>query len=422
MAETSVAVIGAGLAGLETARQLARAGPDVDVYEAEPSVGGRVQTDTEAGYTIDRGFQVLFTSYPEAKRALDFAALDLKRFPAGAIVCRPNHRSVVADPLRDPFRAIETAFSRDLTVGDKLEVLRLRLALKGKSREDVYSGTDETIVSYLRDKGFSDRFIESFAAPFYGGITLDRSLKTSSRVFQFTFRMLTEGVAAIPETGMQAIPRQLARRARNHGATIHTDTRVEGIAGTGPVTIDLAGETVSAKTVVVAAGPEESHRLTGIGSIPTTGRSVRTQYFEVPAPNPIANQPRIHLNAVGQTPNQVVNLSAVAPSYAVGDRALLAASTPGTTDETPDSDAAKTQETIASWYPAASFDDLKLVETVDVPFAQYAQPPGIHETLPEVSEPEGAIYFAGDFTTDSSINGAFRSGRLAAEAIQQSDP
>ncbi|MBS3760005.1 MAG: FAD-dependent oxidoreductase, partial [Halodesulfurarchaeum sp.] len=297
-----------------------------------------------------------------------------------------------------------------------------RLALKGKSREDVYSGTDETIVSYLRDKGFSDRFIESFAAPFYGGITLDRSLKTSSRVFQFTFRMLTEGVAAIPETGMQAIPRQLARRARNHGATIHTDTRVEGIAGTGPVTIDLAGETVSAKTVVVAAGPEESHRLTGIGSIPTTGRSVRTQYFEVPAPNPIANQPRIHLNAVGQTPNQVVNLSAVAPSYAVGDRALLAASTPGTTDETPDSDAAKTQETIASWYPAASFDDLKLVETVDVPFAQYAQPPGIHETLPEVSEPEGAIYFAGDFTTDSSINGAFRSGRLAAEAIQQSDP
>lgn len=421
MTETRVAVIGAGLAGLETARQLARAGRDVDVYEALPSVGGRVQTDTAAGYTIDRGFQVLFTSYPEAKRALDLAALNLERFPAGAIVCRPNHRSVIADPLRDPFRAIETAFSRDLTLGDKLEVLRLRLSLTGRSREDVYAGTDETIISYLRGRGFSDRFIDSFAAPFYGGITLDRSLQTSSRVFQFTFQMLTEGVAAIPAAGMQAIPRQLARRARNHGATIHTDTSVEGIDGTGPVRIDLGSETVSADTVVVAAGPEESHRLTGVESIPTTGRSVRTQYFEVPVPNPIAEQSRIHLNAAGPTPNQVVNLSAVAPSYAAGDRALLAASTPGTTDKDSDSVAAKTRETIASWYPAASFDDLKLIETIDVPFAQYAQPPGIHETLPSVSEPEGAVYLAGDFTTDSSINGALRSGRLAAEAIQQSE-
>lgn len=421
MTQNGVAIVGAGLAGLETARQLAEAGRDVTVYENAPSVGGRVRTDTKEGYTIDHGFQVLFTAYPEAKRALDLETLNLQRFPAGAIICRPNHRSVIADPLRDPFRAIETAFSRDLTLGDKLEVLRLRQSLKGRSREAVFSGSDESIVSYLRARGFSDRFIDSFAAPFYGGITLDRSLQTSSRVFQFTFRMLTEGAAAIPEEGMHAIPRQLAHHARNQGATIHTDTPVKTIDGSGPVTIDLGRETVSAETVVIAAGPEESRRLTGLDSIPTTGRSVRTQYFEVPADNPIANQTRIHLNAAGPSPNQVVNLSAVAPAYASGDRALLAASTPGRDDEPPSNGATKTRETIASWYPAASFDDLRLVQTIDVPFAQYAQPPGIHETLPAVSEPDGDVYLAGDFTTDSSINGALLSGRRAAEAIQEAD-
>ncbi|MFW5900356.1 MAG: FAD-dependent oxidoreductase, partial [Halodesulfurarchaeum sp.] len=60
MTETRVAIVGAGLAGLETARQLAAAGRDVVVFEAAPSVGGRVRTDTTEGYTIDRGFQVLF--------------------------------------------------------------------------------------------------------------------------------------------------------------------------------------------------------------------------------------------------------------------------------------------------------------------------------------------------------------------------
>ncbi|MFW5900321.1 MAG: FAD-dependent oxidoreductase, partial [Halodesulfurarchaeum sp.] len=366
-------------------------------------------------------FQVLFTAYPEAKRALDLPALDLQHFPAGAIICRPNYRGVVADPLRDPFRAIETALSRDLTFGDKLEVLRLRYSLKGHSREDIYSGSDETINAYLRARGFSDRFIDSFAAPFYGGITLDRSLQTSSRVFQFTFRMLTEGAAAVPSAGMQAIPEQLEQRATDAGAEIHTETPIQGIDGTGPVTLDLGGESVTAGTVVVAAGPESSRELTGIESIPTAGRSVRTQYFEVSAGNPIADQTRIHLNAAGPSPNQVVNLSAVAPTYAAGDRTLLAASTPEAIDGSPAELATKTRETIASWYPAASFDAFRLVETVDVPFAQYAQPPGVHETLPSVTDPAGSVYLAGDFTTDSSINGALLSGRLAARAIQESD-
>lgn len=417
MTDVEIAVVGGGLAGLETARQLADADREVVVYEAGPSVGGRVQSDRTDGFTLDRGFQVLFTAYPEAKRVLSYPDLDLHRFPPGAIVCRPNHRSVVADPLRDPFRAVETVFSRDLTLRDKLQIFRLRQSLVGRSRAEIFAGPDETIEAFLRARGFSDRFIESVAAPFYGGITLDRSLQASSRLFQFTFSMLAEGAAAIPAEGMQAIPRQVAARAREQGARIQTNAAVESIDGNGPVTLWVDGKSVTADTVVVAAGPAESKRLTGIETIPTTGRRVRTQYFELQAGNPIADQPRIHLNAEGPVPNQVVSLSAVAPSYAPAERSLLGASTPGEPSVTDAELADRTRRAIASWYPAASFEDLRLLETVDVPFAQYAQPPGIHESLPSVGAPEGSVFLAGDYTSDSSINGALRSARQAATAI-----
>lgn len=57
MSDHTVAVIGGGLAGLETARRLAAAGVSVTVFEAEETVGGRVRTQHSEGFTLDRGFR-----------------------------------------------------------------------------------------------------------------------------------------------------------------------------------------------------------------------------------------------------------------------------------------------------------------------------------------------------------------------------
>ncbi|MFM9045117.1 MAG: FAD-dependent oxidoreductase, partial [Solirubrobacterales bacterium] len=81
-----VAVVGAGLAGLRCAGLLIERGFEVDVFEASDRVGGRVRTDEVDGFLLDRGFQVLLTSYPEAREAFDFGALDLGRFEPGALI------------------------------------------------------------------------------------------------------------------------------------------------------------------------------------------------------------------------------------------------------------------------------------------------------------------------------------------------
>src|SRR5260370_19299039 len=75
-----VLIVGAGLAGLCCARELQAKGVSLQILEASDGIGGRVRTDEVDGFLIDRGFQVLFTAYPEAKLCLDYARLYLNPF------------------------------------------------------------------------------------------------------------------------------------------------------------------------------------------------------------------------------------------------------------------------------------------------------------------------------------------------------
>ena len=80
-----VIIVGAGLAGLCCARELQAKGIGFQILEASDGIGGRVRTDAMDGFLLDRGFQVLLTAYPEAKRALDCTRLELKPFVPGVI-------------------------------------------------------------------------------------------------------------------------------------------------------------------------------------------------------------------------------------------------------------------------------------------------------------------------------------------------
>ena len=222
MTDGSVIVAGAGLAGLVAARRLADAGADVTVYEERPGVGGRVRTETVDGFTLDRGFQVLFTAYPAVRAELDLEALDLRYFTPGAVIARPGSRSVLSDPLGDPEAVVQSALNREVTIGDKVRTLALRRDLSGADPAALLGGAERTTREYLADRGFSEQFVEHFAAPFYGGITLDRALGTDSGIFEYTYKMLSEGEIFVPADGMGAMPEQLADRARAAGAAIET--------------------------------------------------------------------------------------------------------------------------------------------------------------------------------------------------------
>ncbi|WP_254763310.1 NAD(P)/FAD-dependent oxidoreductase [Natrinema marinum] len=415
-----VLVVGGGLAGLVAARHLAAGGVDVTLLERREIVGGRVRTAERDGYRFDRGFQVLFTAYPAVRSELDLEALDLRRFAPGATIAGPNGRSTLADPLREPATVPATLSNPHVSVGDALRIARLWWGLRRTDPNALLAdGEDTSIESYLRERGFSDRFVEEFLAPFYGGITLDRSLSTSSRVFEYTFRTLAAGDIAVPAAGMGAIPAQLADRVRELGGTIETETAVESVSSgaDGRVAVDTANGATEVDAVVVATDPPTARELTGVDAVPTEARACVTQYYALPADIDLETGRRLLLNATDEGPNHVVPHSAVAPAYAPDDRTLVSATYLGDRAESDAELADETRSTLASWYPNRRFDGLEPIRTERIEFAQFAQPPGFRERLPGARDPTGPIYLAGDYTRWSSIQGAMESGRQAAKAV-----
>jgi hypothetical protein len=97
-----VFIVGGGLAGLCCARTLREKGVRFQILEASDQIGGRVRTDEVDGYLLDRGFQVLLTAYPEARRLLDYGRLELKSFAPGTISWHAGRRDKFVDPWRIP--------------------------------------------------------------------------------------------------------------------------------------------------------------------------------------------------------------------------------------------------------------------------------------------------------------------------------
>lgn len=414
---TDVVVVGGGLAGLVAARRLQTNGAEVTLLERESEVGGRIRSRREDGFIFDRGFQVLFTAYPAVQEELDLSELSLRAFRPGATLARPGERSILSDPLGDPKAATDTLFNRNITLADKLRILTLRRTLSRQSSAELLEHDDRTIEQYLRAEGFSDAFLENFAKPFYGGITLDRSLSNAQFVFEYTFKMLATGQTVVPAMGMGEITRQLAERARNQGVSIETDTTVEQVRTDGEtVTVETATTAIEADAVIVATEPDTARTLTGC-EIQTESRGCVTQYFSLPRRQQLRTDRRLVLNVANERPNQVAPLSDVAPTYAPSDKHLLSATFLGQQDQSDEELATAVQESLQQWYPENNFADLKLLRTERISFAQVAQPPGFRASRPSVDDPDGPVYLAGDYTEWSSIQGALKSGQRVARTV-----
>jgi phytoene dehydrogenase-like protein len=408
-------VVGAGLAGLVTARTLHRAGWEVVVLEAGDGVGGRVRTDVVDGFRLDRGFQVLFTAYPAAQRQLDFKALKLRAFDSGAVVVEGRRWNEIGDPLKDPKSLVSTLLSSVALTSDKLKVFRLRRELKRRSIGDIRRSRESSTAEFLRAYGFSEQFIDLFMRGFFGGVFLDRSLSTSSRCFLFDFKMLVDGRAAVPSEGMQAIPDQIAHGLPAETIRLGTPVlRLERAQGR-VVGVQTGNEGLEADVVVLAAHSPEVERLSGV-AMPKKANSATCLYFHLPYP--LYGHKKIVVNSNGDYfVNNAVQITNIAPSYAPAPEHLLSATILGAPDLTLEQLSELALEDMQRWFSWRGIAGLKPLAAYQIPFGQLAQPPGFRTNLPRNRTDAPGLYLAGEFTEASSINGAMISGEKAAAAI-----
>ncbi|MFC6268884.1 NAD(P)/FAD-dependent oxidoreductase [Frigoriflavimonas asaccharolytica] len=220
-------IIGAEVSGLIAAQTLENSGFSPIILEATNSVGGRVKTDLVDGYQLDHGFQVLLTNYPAAQKFLDYKKLELQNFLPGASIFNDGKSQTIGDPLRDFSLLFPTIFANNISILDKIKILKLNLKLKTKSIEEIFHEKEISTLQYLKDFGFSDKTISQFFRPFFSGIFLENQLKTSSRMFEFVYKMFGEGNAALPKAGIQAIPNQLFENLKS--TKILFNTKVDSV-------------------------------------------------------------------------------------------------------------------------------------------------------------------------------------------------
>ncbi|MBA2278028.1 MAG: FAD-dependent oxidoreductase [Chloroflexia bacterium] len=426
--ERPVVVVGAGLAGLTCAAELVETGHAVLVLEAEREVGGRVRTERHPeGFLIDRGFQILLTAYPAQRRQIDLAALRPAAFDAGLLVWTGDRLVPLANPFRHPMALARDLTSSVIPLADKLRLARLgaevlRAPWQSAAQAANERADDRSTAEALRARGFSAAFVDRIARSFWGGIFLDRSLATSEGAFLFTLKMFLLGQGVLPEAGVGALPAALA--ARLPRSALRLGARVTGLVREGDrvAGVRLGEEMIPAAAVVVAADPPAARELTGLHTIPTEPRGCVTVYLASEGDPGIGK--KLIIDGTGQA--RVVNLaplSTVQQTYAPPGQALVAAVLLG------DEALAADEATLRGWAVAdvarmlgQSEADWRVVQIVRLPFALYAQPPGIHRRLPDVATGTFGLFLASDATVDASANGAILSGESAARAVRAAGP
>lgn len=394
-----VVVVGAGLAGLACARQLVRSGVEVAVLEAGDVVGGRVRTDAVDGMLLERGFQVHNTGYPEAGRLLDYGALDLQPFSAGALVRFGDRLHKVGDPRRTPAWAPTTARAPIGSVKDKVLIARLSAEAALHSADALLSRPETTTYDALRDRGLSDTVIDRFFRPFLSGVFLDAELITSSRFFDLVWRSFVRGTQCVPAAGMGAIPAQLAQ-----GLDVRLNTAVEEVI---PGQVRTAAAVLQARAVVVAtAAPAAGRLLPGL-DVPA-GKSVTTHYHL--APEPPVDEPAIVLDGECSGPiSSTVVLSNAAPMYAPGRHLVSSSVVAGDASEP------AVRAHLARLY-GVDTSRWEAVAAYEISDALPSQAPPMGRFRKAVRLEPG-LYVCGDHRDSASIQGALVSGRRAATAV-----
>lgn len=398
--QLDVVVVGAGVAGLSCARTLVEAGMRVRVIEASDAVGGRIRSDHVDGFTLDRGFQVLSTAYPELRDRCDVAALEPCLFERAALVHADGELWRWGDPRGRPASVVDALRAPTGGVTDLVRLAAYAAVCGYAPASWLRRRPDRSTRAHWSRWGLSEEVVDQLLGPFFAGLLLERELTTSSRFTDLMMRTFVRGRSAVPAGGMQALPEQLAA-----GVTVALNAPVREV---GPTHVRTDDARMPARAVVVST--DASTCATLLPGLEEPGwKGVTTWYHAAPAA-PL-DTPTLLVDPARSAVDNTVVVSAAAPSYAPEGRALMASS--WVHDDTQHPAERDVRRRLADLYGRGT-DSWEHLATYDVPRA-----------LPTMTAPHrfrrsvrwAGCYVCGDHRDTSSIQGALVSGRRAAQAV-----
>ena len=401
-------IIGAGVSGLVAARVLEDYGYSPIMIEATDRVGGRVKTDIIKGYQLDYGFQVLLTAYPAAQKYLNFDLLELQQFLPGATIFNSGSQKIIGDPLRNLSLLFPTLFSGIGTFSDKLKILKLNRLLKKSTLTEIFAKTEKTTFQYLLDFGFSEDMISKFFKPFFSGIFLEAELETSSRMFEFVYKMFGEGLATLPKAGIEAIPKQLKDHLKQ--TTFHFNTKVKSVKD-GKIGLANDTELESHFTIIAT---EASSLISNLKNQETEWKSCDTLYFET-------NSRTIEKPLIGLITNKDALINNIfyhtsLASHSTGIKELLSVTVVKNHGLSNEALKMQIQKELQKY---CGIDSYTFIKHYSIPQALPKLNELHYEMLPSETRLTKGIFLAGDTQLNGSLNAAMISGERAALNIIQ---
>ena len=404
--EIKIHIIGGGVSGLIAARVLEDHGYSPSVIEATDRVGGRLKTDVVEGYQLDHGFQVLLTAYPAAHKYLDYKALDLQQFLPGASIFKNGAQKIIGDPLRDMSVLFSTLFAGIGTFSDKIKILKLNKRLKEKTIAKIFSEKEQSTLAYLTGLGFSLDMIDTFFEPFFSGIFLETKLETSSRMFEFVYKMFGEGYATLPKAGIEAIPKQLLQNLNQ--TTFKYNTKVEAVKE-GEITL-TNGERLKSDFTIVAT--EASTLIKNLKNQAIEWKSCDTFYFETE--NRAIKKPLIGLVPKhGSLINNIFYHTSL-ETTAKAKKELLSVTV---VDRKNLKDAELLEQVKRELKDVCGIDSVKFIKQYTIPMALPNLAELHYESAPQETRLTAGVFLAGDTQLNGSLNAAILSGESAALGV-----
>ena len=384
------------------AQVLAAGGIEPLVLEASDRVGGRMATDEIDGHLIDRGFQLLNPSYPQATRALDLEALDLRSFAPGLIVSDGLHAMRLSDPLRRPTDTLSTVRALPGSVRGRVALGVLLARLRAGQLRRLIADDDAPSARWLAARGVDVAVIEEVLRPFLAGVLLEDRLESSGHLVALLLRSFVAGLPGVPAAGMAAIPAQMA--ASLPPGSVHLGSPVVAVAADHVIGLDGR---VGADAVVLATALHEAVALAPLTLRPSL--AVTTWWYSTHELG--GGGATLVADRDGEILVNVLEMTAAAPTYAPAGRRLFAASALGVIADL------ESEAKVRARLGALTDAPTSSMELVAVSVIERALP----STLPPLNlrppiEIDGVVV-AGDHVATPSIQGALASGERAARRV-----
>ena len=400
-----VYIIGAGVSGLIAANVLEKQGVNPIIIEASDRAGGRLKTDIVQDFQLDRGFQVLLSSYEAAKKYLNYKDLNLQKLKAGACIFINGKPKLFGDPTRDPKVIFSTIFSGIGTLSDKVKIAKLNYKLQKKTIESIFEDKELTTLQYLIQFGFSDGMINNFFLPFFRGIFLETKLDTSSRMFEFVFKMFGNGYAVLPQGGIEEISKQLKNNLQK--TTFHFNTKVTAINNKE---IILSGDNrIKSDYTIVATEP--SALISNLKNQQIKWKSCQNLYFT--SSNRIIKKPFIGLIPGDNLINNIFYPTSIKNTNN-GSSELISVTVVKNHNLSKEELIHQVKKELKE---KCKISDLNFLKLYNIPKALPNLDNLQNEISPTETKLKDGVFLAGDVLLNGSLNAAMIAGERAAEGV-----